>query len=309
MMAVLLEQGENMKKFIVLLLITIAVTACATNTPNQNTSNATGDQAFKKTLDTYVVEFLRRNPTVNTYLGGAGLDPSLKEVDGTLRDHSAAALEAEDKWLADAEKSIEGVIAQSLSPNLRIDREVALAQIRFLLRQHQVRRYQERALDTYTDEPFRALDWQLQGMTQTGDKTYGTADEWALVVKRIGAIPKFLSTAQEQLLAGVKANNAPDHRMLRRNGIDTAEADAKYFEETLPRLAEERISGQQRDQLLSQVRDGSKQAAGAYLALRDFVANTFFDDVASTKIKSQFAADHYAMGEEEYNWALKNNFH
>jgi uncharacterized protein (DUF885 family) len=309
-----------MKRFIALLLITIAVTACATNTPNQNTSNATGDQAFKKTLDSYVIEFLRRNPTVNTYLGGAGLDPSLKEVDGTLRDHSAAALEAEDKWLADTGKIIEGVNAQSLSPNLHIDREVALAQIRFLLRQHQVRRYQERALDTYTDEPFRALDWQLQGMAQTGDKNYGTADEWALVVKRIGAIPKFLATAQEHLLAGVKSNNAPDHRMLRRNGIDTAEADAKYFEETLPKLAEERISGQQRDQLLSQVRDASKQAAGAYRGLRDFIANTFFVEVIASgtkgissalqlEIRPEFAADHYAMGEEEYNWALKNNFH
>lgn len=297
-----------MKRFFALLLIAIAITACAPNTQNQNTNSATGDQAFNQTLRSYVVEFLRHNPTVNTYLGGAGLDPSLKEVDGMLRDHSAAALEAEDKWLADTQKSIEGVNAQSLSPNLRIDREVALAQIRFLLRQHQVRRYQERALDTYTDEPFRALDWQLQGMTQTGDKSYGTADEWALVVKRLGAIPKFLSTAQEQLLAGVKANNAPDHRMLSRNGIDTAKADAKYFEETLPKLAEERISGPQRDQLLSQVRDASKQAAGAYLTLRDFIANTFFDDAVSNKVKSQFAADHYAMGEEEYNWALKNNF-
>ena len=293
-----------MKKYLSLLLI--ALTACATSTPNQNTN---GDQALNATLRSYVVEFLRRNPTVNTYLGGGGFDPSLKEVDGTLRDHSAASLEAEDKWLADTQKTIEGVDPQSLSPNLRIDREVALAQIRFLLHQHQVRRYQERALDTYTDEPFRALDWQLQGMAQTGDKTYGAEDEWALVVKRTGAIPKFLSTAQEQLLVGVKANNAPDHRMIGRNGIDTAEADAKYFEETLPKLAEERIGGQQRDQLLSQIRDASKQAAGAYRGLRDFIANTFFDDVASGKVKSQFAADHYAMGEEEYNWALKNNFH
>ena len=44
------------------------------------------DATLKKTLSTYVVEFLRRNPTTNTYLGGAGLDPSLRDVDGTLRD-------------------------------------------------------------------------------------------------------------------------------------------------------------------------------------------------------------------------------
>ena len=42
--------------------------------------------------------------------------------------------------------------------------------------------------------------------------------------------------------------------------------------------------------------------------MRDFVAATFFDDAAAAKVKPQFAADHFAMGEEEYNWALKNNF-
>ena len=125
------------------------------------------------------VEFIRRNPVVNTYLGGAGLDPSLKDVDGTLRDHSAAALEAEDRWLTDAQKSFEGVDPNTLSANMRIDREVALAQIRFLLRQHTVRRYQERALDTYTDEPFRASDWQLRGFPRRREDLRHR-DEWSL---------------------------------------------------------------------------------------------------------------------------------
>ena len=172
-----------------------------------------------------------------------------------------------------------------------------------------MRRYQERALDTYTDEPFRAIDWQLQGMTETGEKTYGTAEEWSLVAKRVSVIPPFLGVAQEQLLAGVKSNNTPDFRMLKRNGLDTSEADAKYFEETLPKLADERVTGPQREQLLAQIRDASKQAAGAYRGLRDFVAKTFFDDVATIKVKPQFADDRFAMGEAEYDWALKNNFH
>jgi uncharacterized protein (DUF885 family) len=290
------------------LFLAMIATGCVSPTTNNTAptpqTSGVGDQAFKTVHDKYVVEFLRRNPTVNTYLGGAGLDPSLRDVDGGLRDHSAAALEAEDRWLADAQKSFEGIDANTLSAPRRIDREVALAQIRFLLHQHQVRRYQERALDTYTDEPFRAIDWQLQGMAQTGDKTYGTPEEWALVAKRIGAIPQYLKVAQDQIAAGVKSGNTPDPRMLRRNGIDTAEANAKYFEKTLPDLAAERISGPQRDQLLGQVRDSSKQAAVAYMGLRDFVANTFFD---GDKPKSQFSADRYAMGEEEYNWALKNN--
>jgi uncharacterized protein (DUF885 family) len=284
-----------------------AMAACTTSKTTEQTMNNSGDKELKRIHDAYVVEFLRRNPTVNTYLGGAGLDPALKEVDGTLRDHSAQALEAEDRWLADTQKSLEGIDPNPLSANRRIDREVALAQIRFLIHQHQVRRYQERALDTYTDEPFRAIDWQLQGMTQTGEKTYGTADEWSLVAKRVGAVPQFLRTAQQQLLAGINANNTPDFRMLKRNGIDTSEADAKYFDETLPKLADERITGTQRDQLLSQIR-ASKLAAGAYRELRDFVAKTFSDDVATAKVKQQFAADRFAMGEAEYNWALKNNF-
>ena len=296
-----------MKRMLVCALIA-ALAACTTKT-TQQAMNTTGDNEFKKFHDAYVVEFLRRNPTVNTYLGGAGLDPSLKDVDGMLRDHSAAALETEDRWLADWQKSLEGIDPNTLSANLRIDREVALAQIRFLLHQHQVRRYQERALDTYTDEPFRAIDWQLQGMTQTGEKTYGTEEEWSLVAQRVGTIPRFLSVAQEQLRAGVKLNNTPDSRMLKRNGIDTSEADAKYFEETLPKLADERITGSQREQLLAQIRDASKQAAGAYRGLRDFIATTFFDDVASNKVKPQFGGDRFAMGESEYNWALENNFH
>jgi uncharacterized protein (DUF885 family) len=307
-----------MKRLLVFALIA-AMAACTSKTTEQ-TMNNSGDSELKRIHDAYVVEFLRRNPTVNTYLGGAGLDPSLKDVDGTLRDHSAAALEAEDRWLADTQKSFESVNPNTLSANLRIDREVALAQIRFLLRQHQVRRYQERALDTYTDEPFRAIDWQLQGMTQTGEKTYGTEDEWALVAKRVATLPRFLSVAQEQLLAGVKSGNTPDRRMLKRNGIDTAEADAKYFEKTLPELAEARVTGAQRAELLTKLRDASKQAAEAYRGLQAFVAKTFFNESFESSgagigialkmdIKAEFAADHFAMGEAEYNWALKNNFH
>jgi uncharacterized protein (DUF885 family) len=266
------------------------------------------DNDFKKLHDAYVVEFLRRNPTVNTYLGGAGFDPTLAEADGRLRDHSAAALQSEDRWLADAQNSFEALDANSLSPNLRIDREVVLAQIRFLLRQHQVRRYQERAVDTYTDEPFRAIDWQLQGMTQTGEKTYGTDEEWSLVAKRLNDIPRYFAAAQEQLIAGITNRNTPDSRMLKRNGIDASDANAKYFDLTMPQLAEERITGSQKERLVAQIRDASKQAAGAYRGFRDFLTKTFFDDVASNKARAEFAGDRFAMGEAEYDWALKNNF-
>ena len=49
-----------MRKLLVLSLI--AMTACTANNANRP-NNASGDEAFKKTLNAYVVEFLRRNPT------------------------------------------------------------------------------------------------------------------------------------------------------------------------------------------------------------------------------------------------------
>ena len=284
-----------------------AMAACTTKTSQQTMSN-NGDNDFKKIHDAYVVEFLRRNPTVNTYLGGAGLDPSLRDVDGTLRDHSAAALEAEDRWLAETQKSFENTDPSNLSANLRIDREVALAQIRYLLHQHQVRRYQERALDTYVTEPFRSLDWQMQGMTQTGDKTYGTVEEWSLVAKRVQAIPKFLTNAQEQLLAGVKSKNTPDRRMIMRDGLETSKRNAEYFEKEFPKLAGERMTSTQDDPLRAILQQAAKEAAEAYRAFGKIVESAFIDTASGTA-KTEFAGDRFAMGEAEYNWALKNNFH
>ena len=139
------------------------------------------------------------------------------------------------------------------------------------------------------------------------------------MAKRISAIPGFLGVAQEQLLAGIKSKNTPDYRVLKRNGIDTSEADAKYFEETLPKLAGERVTGAQREQLLTQIRDDSKLAAVAYRGLAFFVTKTFFNSSVESSnagigftmkmdIKPEFAGDRFAMGEAEYDWALKNNF-
>ncbi len=304
------RKAAPMKNILGLVTISLFLLTSCTQQPPTSTNPANGDDSFKKIHDEYVVEFLRRNPTVNTYLGGAGLDPKLRDVDGALRDHSITALQDEDRWLANTRQAVEAISADSLSPQARINRDVTLAQVNFLLHQHQVRRYQERALDTYTDEPFRAVDWQLQGMSQTGDKTYGTGEEWTLLGKRVAAIPAFLKVAQDQLSAGMKSNNAPDWRMLRRNGIETSEATAKYFEETLPKLAEERVSGPQREQTLAQLRDAAKLASAAYRGLRDFVASNFFEDPTKKDVaglKPAFRNDRYAMGEEEYNWAVKNN--
>ena len=263
---------------------------------------------FKKALSDYVVEFLRRNPTTNTYLGGAGLDPSLAAVDGQLRDYSPAALADEDRWLTAASEGIDAIPPSGLSPASQIDREVALAQIRFMLRQHQVRQYQQRALDTYVGEPFRAIDWQLQGMTRTGDASYGTTEEWTLVVNRLRAVPRFLATAETQLAAGVTADRVPDRRMLERDGLNTSLANATFFDETLPGIARGRLSGSDRDRLLTDLTGATQQAAAAFRRFHDFVASTFFETLTPPTVKDAFAADRFAFGEEEYNWATKNNF-
>ncbi|PYS80482.1 MAG: hypothetical protein DMF67_20220 [Acidobacteria bacterium] len=310
-----------MKKPLLLLalLLTAACATQQTQAPQATPTPAagTGDQAFKAVHDKYVLEFLRRNPSVNTYLGGAGLDPSLKEADGHLRDHSAAALAEEDRWLADTQKALEGIDPQTLSPARRIDRDVALAQIAYQLHLHQQRRYQERSLDTYTVEPFRSVDFFIQGMAQTGEKTYGTPEEWALVVKRLQDFPGYMKTAQANLSAGVKSGNTPDWRMLQRDGLDTCDADAKYYEKDFPDLFTKDIAeGPQREELLKQLADASKGAAQVYHNLHDFIAQTFFDEVKApgtpfgevrSAVKEQFRGDHFAFSEGEYNWALKNN--
>ena len=268
------------------------------------------DAGFQGLHDRYVIQFLGRNPVVSTYLGGAALDPSLADTDGRLRDHSPEALEIEDRDLQAVLDSLELIDPATLTAVHRIDREVMTSQIRFLLHQHQARRYQERSLDSYTDEPFRGIDWQLQGMTQTGDSTYGTTEEWTRVAERLEAIPAYFETAKRQLAAGIESGNTPDWRMIRRNGVQTAEADAEYFETTLPALAEGRIAGAERDSLLARVRSGAEGATAAYRGLRDFVVETFFDDVDAPDpqgLKPAFREDRFAMGEEEYDWALRNN--
>jgi uncharacterized protein (DUF885 family) len=275
------------------------------------TGAAPGDAAFRKLQDRYVLGFLRRNPVVSTYLGGSGLHPSLREVDGRLRDHSATALEAEDRWLAEIRTEIERTDPSTLSPSHRIDRDVALAQIRFLLHQHRDRRYQERALDTYSEEGFRGVDWLLQGMVATGPKTLGSPGEWRLLIARVGEIPRYLEIARAQLEAGVRAKNTPDFRMLQHNGLETCEANAKYFAKEMLDVAAERIAGGEREALLAALRPVSLAASRAYEGFRELIAKTFFENLRADPavgVKPEFRGDRFAFGATEYDWALRNNF-
>ena len=291
-----------------LFALAVLTTACTTTTKPVAVAPANADAAVNQIVHDYVIEFLRLNPMVNTYLGGAGLDPSLVAIDGRLRDDSQAAIDREDQWLQGVERQLESADAARLSAQSRIDRDVALAQIRYQLHLHDVRHHQQRSVDTYTDEPFRAIDFQMQGFTQTGPDTYGTPEEWSLLIERLKVVPWFLANAEEQLRAGIASGNTPDYRALYRHGIESASASAKYFDETLPQIASERVTGTQREQLIAAVRAASPGAAAAYRHFHDFVAATFFDDpTRESGIKPRFAGDHFAFGEKEYDWALKNN--
>jgi uncharacterized protein (DUF885 family) len=255
---------------------------------------------------------LRRFPVVATYLGGSEYDAALADNDGNLRDYSAEGLKDEDTRLSEFREQFSALEPNILSPRRRIDRSVALAEIEFLLHQHQVLRHQERSLDSYVDEPFRGVDWQIQGMTPTGAATYGTEAEWQAVIARTRAIPAYLQTAEKQLSAGVAARNTPDWRMLRDQGLRTTLADAEYFSKTLPALAATDIASAHRDALLADLQKAGDDAAASYKRLRAFIAATFFDnpeakDPKALDLKAEYRADHFALGQLEYDWALHNN--
>jgi uncharacterized protein (DUF885 family) len=268
------------------------------------------DASFGTLEHEYVVYFLQRFPVVATYLGGSSFDSALAGIDGKLRDYSASALKEEDTRLLQLEQRFSALDDAGLGARRRIDKSVALAQIEYLLRQHEVRRYQERSLDSFMDEPFRGVDWQIQGMTSTGTKTYGTAEEWQRVIERVRAIPAYLDVARDQLNAGIAAKNTPDWRMLMQSGLRSSVADAEYFSKTLPGIAAEDIADDEREALLGDLRTAGKAASDAYLEFRDYVANTFFNDARKedvSALKQAFRADHYAFGAQEYDWALRNN--
>ena len=290
---------------------TLLLTACGPQTAAPPAAPALSpEQQFAALERRYVIFVLQRYPVVSTYLGGSEFDPALADNDGRLRDYSAAALQEEDARLGEFREQFTSLDFNALSARRRIDRNVALAEIEFLLHQHQVLRHQERALDSYVDEPFRGVDWQIQGMTSTGAATYGTESEWQSVIARTRAIPAYLAGAERQLAAGVAAKNTPDWRMLRDHGLVAPLADAEYFAKTLPQIAGTDIASAHKDALLADLRKAGDEAAAAYQHLRRFVADTYFanpDGTDAAALKPHYRADHFALGRIEYDWALHNN--
>ena len=134
------------------------------------------DASFARLEHEYVTYVLERFPVVATYLGGAQFDPHLAAVDGTLRDYSAAALQqrgrarsARFRAQLRGARAGDAVGAPAHRPLRRPgpDRLPAAPA-------PGAAPTSSAALDSYVDEPFRGVDWQIQGMTATGAATYGT---------------------------------------------------------------------------------------------------------------------------------------
>ena len=161
----------------------------------------------------------------------------LQSTNGALKDYSEAALSRELAFYRESHQELEAIARETLLPHLQVDHRMMDAQLKFLIRLIGERKYHQRAVDTYTAEPFRGVDWQLQQMQDLGNGLRGTEPEWRHVVSRVESIHAYLEHAKANLDAGRRIGNVPDWRMVQRSGVDPSMAAAEYFRTTLPETA------------------------------------------------------------------------
>jgi uncharacterized protein (DUF885 family) len=139
----------------------------------------------------------------------------------------------------------------------------------------------------------------MQGMTDLQGGRVGTEAEWRIVASRVGAIEAYLDVASRNLASGVAQGNPPDWRMLERNGVTMARENAVYFGKALLEQARARTQGQPfQSTMLAALAAASKRAQRAF--------NQFAQK--NQRLLAKIGkVDHFAMGTEEYNWALRNN--
>ena len=258
------------------------------------------DQAFLSLRDRYFLKALELNPVTATYLGGDGYDPSLAKINGRLRDFRPPALGDERAFYLGIRKELEAIDPTSLSSVSRVDHQVMTAQLRFMLHQLEDLKQYQRAIDTYVAEPFRGVDWQIQGMSggAEGSPELGTEDEWGLVVERVRAIPPYLEVAKANLEAGKAAGNLPDPRMVERDGINGSKANAEYFRTTLQATAKTFLGSRPfAGSTLGDLESSGRQAADAWEDFAAFLLKTY---------DPQDVTDHFSAGEKEYQWRLEN---
>ena len=253
------------------------------------------DRFFRVQLDRY--------PVISTFLGGDGWDPELADVNGRLRDVSPAAIAAELEVYRTIETELGTVDPAGLDAEGRVDASLLKAQLAFLVHQLEDLRYHERAVDTYVAEPFRGIDWQIQQMkplapgSTDGEDLAGTEAEWGAVAARLRAVPGYVEAAIANLRRGLAADNAPDRRMVERDGIAGGQAEAAYFRTELPSIATAKLGRTgSRGRIAMDVVDAANSAARA------------FDDLVSFLETAPWPPDdRYAIGEAEYAWRARNN--
>jgi uncharacterized protein (DUF885 family) len=285
---------------------------------SDNASDAASDRKFTALRDRYFLKALELNPVTATYLGGDGYHPSLVKINGRLRDWRGDARKAEQGFYEGIEQEHSAIDPATLSPQGRIDHALLGAQLAFVLRQATVWRSHERAIDTYVAEPFRGVDWQIQGMTEITVEPArpdsgamaetpaaapagggrGTEAEWELVIERLRAVPSYLETAKQNLSAGKASGNLPDHRMVARDGIGGSKANAEYFRITLPASAEEFMGDRPfAGEKLASLTDSARAAADAWEGFAAFLLQTY---------DANDLIDRFAAGEEEYAWRVQH---
>jgi uncharacterized protein (DUF885 family) len=258
------------------------------------------DSPFARLRDDYFVHVLRFNPVTSTYLGGDGYSAELADSNARLRDYRPAALASEAAYYAQAKAALDAMDPRGLPEVERVDHAVMGAQLAFILHQLNDLRYYQRAVDTYVAEPFRGVDWQIQGMTDLGGGQLGTEQEWSQVAQRVQAIPAYLEAAKANLLAGKAAGSQPDWRVVERDGIAGSRSNADYFRATLPDLAKQYAGSRPFfDALQARLAQAGAAAAAAWNGFAAFLGSTY-DTSAKT--------DRFAIGAQEYEWRVRNNY-
>jgi len=254
------------------------------------------DEGFNALRDEYFRGQMSLNPVTCTYLGGDGWDPALAGMAGRYRDYSPSALDAESQETRRLERAHSAMDSALLSTPRRIDHAVMGAQLAFL-RFQMDRRYNERAVDTYVTEPFRGIDWSMQQMRALPDGLLGDAQEWAMVVKRLGAIPAYLDVARVNLEAGRKSGNMPDRRMVMRDGINGSRANATFLRSALPAQAKIFLGGQRfAGATLTEVATAGEAAAKAFERFALWLEKAY--PVNET-------VDRFTLGEAAYEWRVR----
>lgn len=261
--------------------------------------NRAAIERFETLRDRFFVRHLLFNPVTATYLGADGYSGVLQSTNGSLKDYSEAALARELAFYRESHQELQGLAPETLPPRLQVDYRLMDAQLKFLIRLIGDRKYHQRAIDTYTAEPFRGIDWQMQQMQDAGNGQRGTEAEWQRLVSRVEAISGYLTHAQANLLAGRQSGNLPDWRMVQRNGIDASVAAAEYFGRTLSDVAGQYIGDRPFGQtVMPQLKEAGGRAATAWSEFADFLRSTYVDD----------KTDRFAAGTEEYEWRVRNVF-